>query len=137
MHNRYVNVDLVSDAEHRRIRAKLLHPQYDTFFKYASDLDIADQADGNVEAPVGWYALIHMGNQNSYEGVIEAVKDRTDGAGWDSNSLPNVGFYVTQLNNDGIVWAYEFEVLADAQTYYNELNDAFTAWSQMEQNDEE
>lgn len=140
MPNRYAPVDLISSAEQRRISAKLLAPQYDTFFKYASDLDIADEGDGNVEAPVGWFALIDMGTGiggGGFEAVTDAVKERSDGADWNDMNTPAPGFYVAQTGGSGIIWVYEFTSRADARSYYGELLDAFTAWDTMEQNDVE
>lgn len=133
MQNKYEQLDIVRKAGLDRIGARFLHSQYDPFFKVAAGLDIANEADGNVEAPCGWFALIDMRTDNSHEEVVKGVYDLVPPVSDEETPAP--GFYVAQEDSNGLIFVYEFETREASVKYYHELMDSFNEWLGHEDDD--
>lgn len=144
MPNKYVLPDIVSRSAMDARGLKLLHEQYDNFFKIASGLDIADMADGNVESTVGWFAVIDMRLET------EAVGDTPSESGYQSilnsvlevdsflhEEIPAAGVYYTVTLDSGVIFAYECENIAVAHNLFNESQIEFAEWDKEENGSDE
>ena len=108
-------------------RQRVLASEYDPFFKVASGLDVADEADGNVESPSGWFALIDMSTPALRRDVVQAVDDLVPD--YPFGDKPDCGVYVTTTNNSGIIWVYEFDTRREAEDFYEPFVAVFNEWS--------
>lgn len=123
--NTYVPVPM-----RRRSDPKLLHEKYDAQFKQLVTALWSVKSDGEVEAPTGFFALVEI-PEGSYE-----FKDMVDSVGLDEyyddegkpSGVAKAGWYVTQENEYGIIFVYEFKNKGAADVAYNELTSIYEGW---------
>lgn len=123
--NKYALVDIVTQASLDSQRAKLLDAMYDPFMKMASDPNIADMSDGDVENATGYFAYVDMSGHHRGE-VMSAVFEVDDKTVFD---IPGNGFYVTQTDSNGLIWCYEYQTSGEATTAFYRLSEAFVSGS--------
>lgn len=110
---------------------------YDNSFKQIISGGWAQQSDGNVEAPTGFFALIPISREDlKREGgsLWDAIFNEDDYSR--SLEVPRPGYYVTTENEQGIIWVYRYSDLNSASAMYDKLEDEYLKWDAEEYSDE-
>lgn len=111
-----------------------LMPSYtDDVIRYLLNDGPPDFADGDVEAPTGWFAILLPTREEIAHAVSITGSPR---AGESGVFVPGAAYGVRQ-NHEGIVWAFEYtdvDPQSDESVYhdFDRAVDAFNAWSNRE-----
>lgn len=77
----------------------------DPFFKWLTNEPTPEFADGDVESPSGWFALVRV-ESDDFENYFVATGDDPPAP------YVRIGYwYLVQIGSDGIVWTHSFEGL--------------------------
>jgi hypothetical protein len=105
----------------------LLSGQYDSTMRLLTTVDDTLDSNGNVEAPVGWFALVELpselGEREALESWLRGC-DETHG----KIELPDGGWYLYTQDNQGLSMVYECEDYDHAALLYSLLSDRYTEY---------
>ncbi len=119
------------DAE-ARWPARLLHEQYDRFFKTLVTGDWHNGAEGDVESSTGYFSLIIIEHPECKEVWDEFANEDTLSSGqlqwmW-SGQL--AGYYVTREDSAGLIFVTAYDELEDARRAFREMQKHFRNWQE-------
>lgn len=80
--------------------------RYDDVFKFIFNNfhEYAGVDSGDVEAPTGWFGMVHIDSHM----IMDAVK-ATGNAAASSAGAVVTGLYTARINSDGIIWVHFYE----------------------------
>jgi hypothetical protein len=95
----------------------------------------ANQSDGNVEAPTGHFACV-CNSETELDEVLLAFAEDIARVSDEWGTMGNgayrdgclVGHYIVRTNNQGFVSVESFETLAECESAYAQLQNAFYEW---------
>lgn len=104
------------------ITASLVNPDWDNTFKTIIGAGWANQSDGDVDAPTGYFSRISI-EDNELAELVAACDLGTD-------DLPSLepGHYVTLETTVGIIMVFQVRDEASAQVVYGRMVDHYTKW---------
>lgn len=127
-----------SDPSHAAHENRLLHEQYDRLFKSIVSGDWANESEGDVEAPTGFFSLILI-EYNECEEVWNAFASYPDLSDCQMKVLWSgmlAGYYLTTEDSNGIIRVYAYDEPDDARRAYEALVHQFGEWYDADQADE-
>lgn len=108
-----------------------LMPSYtDDVFKYLIGAIPPDYADGDVEAPTGWFGIIEKPTKDE---IARAVSVTGSPRAGESGVFAFGASYAFRQNSDGLVWVYEYldvDPQSDESIYhdFDRMVEEYGAW---------
>lgn len=97
----------------------------DNAFKAIISAGWANQSDGNVEAPTGFFSIIDMSTERDMLREVLAESALDDALGQIEPS-----WYLTMENNQGILYYAQAKDEAAAQEWFKSLCEKFYEWDE-------
>lgn len=117
------------DPASRMTLYPLLDSKYDSLFKTIVTAQWNVKSDGNVESPSGFFALVEipLSFSERFE-MMRAVEDAIDAESAFLLGNMDGGWYLTQEDNNGIIYVYQMETELQAQRFYKDLERTYADW---------
>lgn len=110
----------------------LLHDEYDRLFKAIVGGGWANHSGGNVEAPTGYFALIHI-KPNEVQEMHDAFEDEVGELVGLANGIRDLaGYYLTREDNNGLIWVVAYRRWTDALDAFGKYEADFAEWDDEE-----
>lgn len=111
--------------------ADALPDKYDNFFKTLVTGGWANESDGNVEAPSGYFAKVII-RDNEHAEVVQAFGEEYESISGneDDKRFATTGFFGTLEDSNGFIWVTKFTDEADLDDWYAGLQEQFSTWDE-------
>lgn len=112
---------------------RLLAEKYDPLMWHLVDIGWNVKSDGNVDSPVGAYALVEIPSHDGERAEMEAAAAPTaEEKHLGELFWPEAGWYVVQKNTQGLVFVFEYISKDEAEKAYARCEVAYAAWEASE-----
>lgn len=110
---------------------EVLTSTWDNLFKVIIGNGWAEVSDGDIDSPVGYFALVPIGATDLVDAPGNLRAEFADD--WPNVSLANeprlrTGWYITMENTRGIIWVFRFRNEADARAEYLARELEYNTW---------
>lgn len=108
-----------------------LMPSYtDDVFRYLVNAQPPEYADGEVEAPTGWFGILEKPSRQEIAHAVSITGSPRAGEAGVFGASASYGF---RVNSDGLIWVYEYtddDPQSDESVYYDfdRAVDEYNAW---------
>jgi hypothetical protein len=113
-----------------------LDSMFDRTFRQICESGWANESDGNVEAPCGYFFIVEIPEKG---GELDELIDACEvGREYDDGTfqypLPAPGWYIAVTDSNGLWWVFGSDTGAEsvARRDYNERVEAFSLWNDQD-----
>lgn len=101
----------------------------DDVFRYlVNTMEHVVEADGEVEAPTGWFAHLDRPSRSALAHAVSITGSPR--AGESGVFDPEAIGYLVRINSDGLIWAHEYKYHSDLAVDWRDVKDQYDAWAE-------